>query len=214
MGASVKRKEDPAFLRGEGRYVDDIRLPGMLHAAFVRSIYAHARIGRIDKAAALAVPGVYAVIVFADLPESVRRQTLPLLVPNPAIRQARMPYALVRDEACYVGEPIACVVADSRYLAEDAAQRVEVEYEPLPAASDCRDAFEAGAPLAHAGSESNVAARFPVRAGDADRAFAGAAHVFRERIHQHRGGPFFMECRGAVAQHEAAADAYVLHVSS
>ncbi|MGH8642083.1 MAG: hypothetical protein ACRET6_10250, partial [Burkholderiales bacterium] len=78
QGRSVSRLEDTALLRGEGRFVDDIRLPGMLHAAFVRSPHAHARIGKIDKAAALAVPGVHAVLTFADLPESVRRQTLPL----------------------------------------------------------------------------------------------------------------------------------------
>src|SRR5258706_13949942 len=92
FGASVKRKEDPALLRGEGRYVDDIHLPGMLHAAFVRSPYAHAKVGRIDKSAALALAGVHAVIVYADLPESVRRQTLPLLVPHPAPRDPPMPY--------------------------------------------------------------------------------------------------------------------------
>jgi len=131
FGASVKRKEDPAFLQGKGRYIDDIHLPGMLHAAFVRSPYAHAKVGRIDKDAALTMPGVHAVLTFADLPEPVRRQTLPLLVPHPALRQPFMPHALVKDEACYVGEPVACVIADSRYLAEDAADRVEVEYEPV-----------------------------------------------------------------------------------
>ena len=214
FGASVKRKEDPAMLRGEGQYVDDIHLAGMLHAAFVRSPYAHARVGKIDKSAALAVAGVHAVIVFADLPDPVRAQTLPLLVPHPALKQPRMPYALVKDEACYAGEPVACVIADSRYIAEDAAQLVDVEYEPLPAVNDCRAAIEDGAPVAHAGADSNVAARFPVKVGDADRAFSGAAHVFREKIYQHRGGPFFMECRGAVAQFEAATQSYTLHVSS
>src|SRR5262245_53427215 len=111
--ASGARKEDPALLRGEGQFVDDIHLPGMLHAAFVRSPHAHARVRRIDKSAALALPGVHAVLTFEDLPESVRRQTLPLLVPHPAIRQARMPYALAKDEVCYAGEPVACVIAQS-----------------------------------------------------------------------------------------------------
>ncbi|HET7157535.1 MAG TPA: dehydrogenase, partial [Burkholderiales bacterium] len=180
FGASAKRKEDPALLRGEGRFVDDIHIPGILHAAFVRSPYAHARIGRIDKSAALAVPGVHAVLVFEDLPESVRRQTLPLLVPNPALKQPFMPYALVKDEACYAGEPIACIVAESRYIAEDAAQLLEVDYDPLPAVDDCRAALQADSALAHAGGDTNVAARFPVKVGDTDRAFAGARHVFRE----------------------------------
>ena len=214
FGESVKRKEDPALLRGEGQYVDDIHLPGTLHAAFVRSPHAHARVGRIDKSAALAVAGVHAVIVFADLPESVRGQTLPLLVPHPSIKQPSMPYALVKDEACYAGEPVACVIADSRYIAEDAAQLIEVDYEPLPAVNDCRAALEKNAPLAHAGADSNVAARFPVKVGDADRAFGGAAHVFREKLYQHRGGPFFMECRGAVAHYEAPMQSYTLYISS
>jgi len=214
FGASVPRKEDPALLRGEGQFVDDIHLPGMLHAAFVRSPHAHARVGRIDKSAALAVTGVHAVLAYADLPESVRRQTLPLLVPHPAIRLARMPYALAKDEVCYAGEPVACVIAESRYIAEDAADRVEVEYEALPAVSDCRAALEPGAPLAHAGTGSNVAARFPVRVGDADRAFAGAAHIFREKLYQHRGGPFSIECRGVVARYERETQSYTLFVSS
>ncbi|OGA53818.1 MAG: dehydrogenase [Betaproteobacteria bacterium RIFCSPLOWO2_12_FULL_62_58] len=214
FGASVKRKEDPAFLRGQGQYVDDIKLPGMLHAAFVRSPYAHAKVGKIDKTAARALPGVRAVIAYADLPESVRRQTLPLLVPHPAIKQPCMPYALVKDEACYAGEPVACVIADSRYIAEDAAQLVEVDYEPLLAVNDCRAALEQGAPFAHAGSDSNVAARFPVKVGETDRAFGAAAHVFREKIYQHRGGAFFMECRGAVACYEAPTQSYTLFVSS
>lgn len=213
FGASVKRKEDPAFLRGEGQFVDDIHLPQMLHAAFVRSPYAHARVGEIDKTAALALPGVHAVITFADLPEEIRRQTLPLLVPHPAIKQPKLPYALAKDETCYAGEAVACVIADSRYIAEDAAQLVEVDYQPLPAVNDCRKALEPDAPMAHAGAESNIAARFPVKVGDADRAFTGAAHVFREKIYQHRGGPFFMECRGAIAQYDAHAGAYTLHVS-
>ena len=213
FGASVKRKEDPAFLRGEGQFVDDIHLPQMLHAAFVRSPYAHARVGEIDKTAALALPGVHAVITFADLPEEIRRQTLPLLVPHPAIKQPKLPYALAKDETCYAGEAVACVIADSRYIAEDAAQLVEVDYQPLPAVNDCRKALEPDAPMAHAGTESNIAARFPVKVGDADRAFTGAAHVFREKIYQHRGGPFFMECRGAIAQYDAHGGAYTLHVS-
>jgi carbon-monoxide dehydrogenase large subunit len=180
----------------------------------VRSPYAHARVLRIDKRAALAIPGVHAILEFSDLPESVRRQPLPLLVPHPAIRQPFMPYALVKDEACYAGEPVACVVAESRYIAEDAAQLVEVEYEPLAAVNDCRAALEGDAPRAHSGGDSNVAARFPVKVGDADRAFAGAKHVFRERIFQHRGGPFFIECRGAVATFDTTTDALTLYVAS
>src|SRR5690349_6805000 len=104
FGASVKRKEDPALLTGQGRYVHDIHLPGLLEVAVLRSPHPHAGIGSIDKRRALALPGVHAVITYADLPESMRRQTVPLLVPNPAIKQPFMQYCLARDEVCFVGE--------------------------------------------------------------------------------------------------------------
>jgi carbon-monoxide dehydrogenase large subunit len=214
FGASVKRKEDPAFLTGKGRFIDDIHLPDMLHAAFVRSPYAHARLGAIDAAAALAVPGVHAVLGFADLPAPLRENALPLFVPNPVIKQLYMPFSLAKDEVCYAGEPVAVVIADSRYIAEDAAGLVAVEYEALPAVSDCLAAIEPGAPLAHLGSSSNVAARVPISHGDVDAAFASAAHVFRESLYQHRGGPFAMECRGLIASHDAATDILTVHLSS
>src|SRR3984893_9218959 len=117
FGASIKRKEDAALLRGLGRYVDDIKLPGMLHAVVLRSLHAHAGICGIAKRAELALQCVHAVFTFADLPPSMQRQTVPLLVPSPAIKQATMPYCLAKDEACFVGEPVAIVVAASRSLA-------------------------------------------------------------------------------------------------
>src|SRR5882757_8871709 len=184
FGASIKRKEDPALLTGRGRYVDDIKLPGMLHAVVLRSPHAHAGIRGIDKHAALALPGVHAVFTFADLPPLMQRQTVPLLVPSPAIKQAYMPYCLAKDEACFVGEPVAIVVADSRYLAEDAAALVAVDFEPLPAASDCAAALAGGAPLAHRHSPDNLAAFIPISVGNTDAAFAEAAHIFREKIFQ------------------------------
>src|SRR5204862_8030106 len=134
FGASVKRKEDPDLLTGRGRYVDDIALAGMLQAVVLRSPHAHAPLRGLAKRAALALAGVHAVVTYADLPEPMQRQTVPLLVPSPAIKQVFMPYCLAKDEACFVGEPVAIVVADSRYLAEDAATVVGVDYEPLPAA--------------------------------------------------------------------------------
>jgi len=214
FGQSVKRKEDPAFLKGEGRYIDDIQMPGMLHAAFARSSHAHAKILSVDKSAALAVPGVHAVLVYDDLPDVVKAQTLPLLVPHPSIKVTQLPYTLVKDEACYVGEPIACVIAENRYIAEDAAQLIEIEYEPLPVASDCLKALEDASSLAHSDMTNNIAAYFEVKSGDTEKAFATPKHVFKEKLFQHRGGPFFMECRGAVAQYEKSGDTYTLHVSS
>src|ERR1700736_3224668 len=113
FGASIKRKEDPDLLTGAGRYVDDIKLPGMLHAVVLRSPHAHAGIRGIDKRVALA--GVHAVFGCADLPPSMQRQTVPLLVPSPAIKQPYMPYCLAKHEACFVGEPVARVVGERRY---------------------------------------------------------------------------------------------------
>ncbi|MCC6887579.1 MAG: xanthine dehydrogenase family protein molybdopterin-binding subunit [Hyphomicrobiales bacterium] len=214
FGASVKRKEDPAFLTGHGRYVDDIKLPGMLYAAVLRSPHGHAGIRGIDASAPLALPGVHAVLTHADLPEPMRRQTVPLLVPSPAIKQVFMPYCLAQDEVCFVGEPVALVVAETRYLAEDAAARVEVDYEVLSAVSDPARGLLPGAPLAHRASADNLAAFIPIKVGDTDAAFARAAHVFREKLFQHRGGPLFMECRGMIAVPDAVTDALTIYVAS
>ena len=213
FGAAVKRKEDPALLTGKGHFVDDLRLPGTLHAAFLRSAHAHAKIRGIDTSAALALPGVHLVLTHADLPEPVQKP-FSLLVPNPAISQLFMPNALAKEEVCYAGEPIAMVVADTRYIAEDAANLVDVDYEMLPAASDCLAAISPDAPVVHAGTQSNIAARVPFSHGDNDGAFAKAAHIFREQLKTHRGGPFFMECRGLVATHDPATDSLTVYVSS
>ena len=214
FGAAVKRKEDPALLAGRGRFIDDIRLPGTLHAAFVRSAYPHAMIRGIDTAAAKAHTGVHLVLTFADLPDELRQNALPLFVPSPAITQLHMPFALADREAVYAGEPLAVVVADSRQVAEDAAALVEVDYDPLPGVADCSAAMAPGSPRAHVDATSNIAARLPISIGDPDAAFAGAAHVVRERITIHRGGPFFMECRGLVASYDAVTDSYTVYISS
>jgi carbon-monoxide dehydrogenase large subunit len=214
FGAAVKRKEDPALLAGKGRFIDDVRLPGTLHAAFVRSAYPHAKIRGVRTEAARQIAGVHLVLAFADLPEPLRRNALPLFVPSPAITALYMPHALASTEAVYAGEPIAVVVADSRYIAEDAAAVVEVDYEPLPGVSNCAAAMEPGSPRAHLDAASNIAARVPITVGDTDAAFKAAAHVVRERIFIHRGGPFFLECRGLVASYDAITEAYTVYISS
>jgi carbon-monoxide dehydrogenase large subunit len=214
FGAAVKRKEDPALLAGRGRFIDDVRLPGTLHAAFVRSPHPHARIRGIDTAAAKRASGVHLVLTFADLPEPIRNNALPLFVPSPAITELHMPYSLAERETVYVGEPVAVVVAESRYLAEDAAALVEVDYEVLPGVTDCVAAIAPGSPLAHASAKSNIAARLPITVGDVDAAFAKAARVVAERIFIHRGGPFFIECRGLVASYDAITDSYTVYISS
>ena len=214
QGKSVARLEDPALLRGEGRYVDDIRLPGLLHAAFVRSPHAHAAIRGIDKSAALALPGVKAVLALEDLRPWLRNERLVVGLPSPTYRQERNRPALASGETVHVGEPVAIVVAADRYIAEDAVALVAVDYDPLPAAIDCRAALEPGAPTVHNGAPHNLLAEFAMGYGDVDRAFAGATHVFRESFWQHRGGSHSIECRGAVAIHDAIEDKLTLWCST
>ena len=214
FGASVKRKEDPAFLTGNGRFIDDIVLPDMAFVAFLRSPWGHARINGIDKEAARAHPGVLAVLSAEDMPESLRDRALPLFVPHAALTQPCMPYALAKDEVCYVGQTVALVVADSRAIAEDALTLIEADYDPLPAVADARRALEPDAPLSHVEFKTNIAGRMVSSVGDTDAAFANAAHVFREEIFQHRGGPFSIECRGAIAQYDHFTDNLTLYLSS
>jgi carbon-monoxide dehydrogenase large subunit len=205
FGARVKRLEDPALLAGRGRFVDDVKLRGMLHACFVRSPHAHARIVALDAKAATALPGVHAVIAADQLPVTMRAP-MPMLLPNPAIAAPRTQTVLARDEVCYVGQPVAVVVADTRYIAEDAAAALTVEYEVLGASADCRDAIKDGAARAHADLPSNIAAKFELAYGDIDAAFAGAVHIFEENLWQHRGGGMAIETRAVLASPDPATD--------
>ena len=206
LGARVKRLEDPSLLSGRGRFVDDVKVANALHACFVRSTYSHAKIKSIESAAALAMPGVHAVVTVKDLPEPMRSQPMAMLLPNPAISEVCTQYVLARDEVFYVGQAIAVVVADTRYLAEDAAAAVVVQYDALPAVGDCRDGVAENAPRAHSTLNTNVAANFRLAYGDIDAAFAGAAHVYEEEIWQHRGGGMAMETRAVLASHDPASD--------
>ena len=206
FGARVTRLEDPALLTGRGRFVDDVKLPGTLHACFVRSPHAHAKFTAIDASAALALPGVHAVMTADDLPASMRDVRIPMMLPvagNPALRTQ---HCLARGEVNYAGQAIAVVIADSRYIAEDAANLVMIDYDALPAASDARDAIALGAPPVHSDLPSNVALVVPTTYGDLDAAFAKAAHVFEEEIWAHRGGGMAMETRAVLASYEPATD--------
>jgi carbon-monoxide dehydrogenase large subunit len=200
FGARVTRFEDPALLSGRGRFVDDIVPPGALHACFVRSPLAHARIRAIQTDAALAMPGVHAVLTAADLPAPMNRERIPNLMPNPAIRIMRTQHALAVEEVCFVGEAVAMVIADDRYLAEDAAALVEVDYEALPVAEDPRDSIKPGASPAHSDLPDNIACDLTMGHGDIDAAFAAAAHVIEETFWMHRGSGMPMETRAVVAQ--------------
>ncbi len=202
IGARVLRLEDEALLRGQGRYVDDIRMPGLLHAAFVRSPHGHAVVRGIDAAAALAMPGVHAVYTAREFASHLKVDRLVVGLPSSHYRQDMNRPVLAADEVVHVGEPVAIVLADSRYLAEDALNAVEVDYDPLPAVSDCRDALAPGAPTAHRESPHNVLAEFDMAYGDADAAIERAPRRLRESFWQHRGGSHSIECRGCVAHHD------------
>ena len=206
FGARVQRLEDPALLTGKGRFVDDLAPRGTLEAMFVRSPFAHARVRSIDVAAALASPGVVAVLTSQDMPEPARSERMPMLVPNAAIKALRTQHCLAVDEVCFVGQTVAVVIADTRYMAEDAAALVIVDYDVLPAISDLDAALTPGAALAHADLDSNLASAFQMQFGDVDTAFANAAHTFDEHIFQHRGGGMAMETRAVLASYDAPAD--------
>jgi aerobic carbon-monoxide dehydrogenase large subunit len=196
FGTSVRRKEDPRLLTGRGKYAADFRLPGMLHAAVVRSPHAHARLGNLRTKAALGLHGVVAVITGEDLGAIGR---IPVrLGPRPSIVACLQP-PLARDKVRYVGEPVAFVIAGSRYVAEDALDLVEVDYDPLPPVSDARRALERDAPVLHEVIDGNEVALLQTQKGDGVAAMATAHTRVKERfaVQRHTGVP--METRGLTA---------------
>ena len=199
IGKRLPRLEDRDLLRGKARFVDDIHIEGLLHAVFVRSSHAHAKIISIGKDAALAAPGVRAVLTADDIARHVTTDRLVVALPDRVYKQQRDRPILARNETVHVGEPVAVVIADKPYLAEDAAALVEIDYEPLAAVTDCHAALASDAARAHADASTNLLAEFSSAYGDVDSAFAAAAHVFKASIQQHRGCAHSIECRGAVA---------------
>ena len=196
----VRRNEDPRLLRGLGSYVDDIDPPGVLHAAILRSPYGHARIAHIDASAARAYPGVRAVYTAADLGDF--NQPAPLVIPHPSLTHGRTQRPLATDKVCYIGEAVAMVVADDRYIAEDAVGLIEVEWQPLPAMVDFRVADQPGQPLVHDDVPGNVAAHLVQVVGDPESAFHEAAHVFEEQLFVERSCGSPIEARGVVAVYD------------
>ena len=199
IGQRVKRKEDPRFLRGEGNYVDDIQLHGMAHAALLRSPHAHARIRAVNTREALRIPGVLSVITFQDIshlakPIPMRLEVHPSFVPY-------LQYPLAKETVRYVGEPVAVVVADSRYVAEDALECIQTDYEPLPAVVNTRSAVKADAVRIHEQTAGNLAGCGVVDLGDVAGAFRRAELSFSEQftIQRHTGMP--METRGLIAEY-------------
>jgi carbon-monoxide dehydrogenase large subunit len=214
VGSRIARIEDEALLRGRGRFVDDIAVPGVLHAAFVRSPHPHAVIRTVEKSAALAVPGVHAVLTLDDLGSVLAKRRM-LRHSNSGTPLDRVwAFALADGEVSYVGEAVALVIADNRYLAEDAAALVAVDYELLPASADCRKAVETNAPPVRRELKSNVISNYRVSFGDADAAFASAAHVFQERFWQHRGAGHSIEGRGILVEYHTADGSLTVRAST
>ncbi len=214
FGQPTTRIEDRALLCGKAHFVADIRLPGMLHAAFVRSPHAHAKVVSVDKNRALALPGVVAVLTCDDLRAVTTNDRLVVALPDRTYMQQRDRCILVSDETVHVGEAIAMVVATDAYIAEDAAGLVEIEFELLKAVSDCRTALEHDAPRVHSDATDNLVAAFTTGYGDVDAAFAGAAHIVKETYWLHRGCGHAMECRGSVASHDPVDDKITLWSST
>jgi aerobic carbon-monoxide dehydrogenase large subunit len=210
----MPRQEDPALLTGRGRFVADIRFDGMLHAAFLRSPHAHANILSVDTEAARTLPGVHAVFTAPGLRRHVATNRLAVALPDKTYRQRRDRPILASGETVYVGEPLAMVVAESAYIAEDAAGLIDIEFEPLPAAIDCRDALKPDASVVHNDGADNLIAQFSSSYGDLDAAFFGAAHIVRESFRTHRGCAVFMEGRGCLASLKAADDQLTVWTST
>lgn len=207
FGAPVTRNEDPRLLAGQALFVDDVELPGLLHAAFYRSPYAHARIKHVDVTRALARPGVIAAYTAADLGDYW--QPGPLLVPPPPVPgivfNARTQVPLAKDKVRHAGEAIVLVIAESRYIAEDAMADIEVDFEPLPAVVDLEQALASDAALVHADVGSNVAAHVIQRKGEYAAAKQHAHLVLKRRFLYDHGASAPIETRGVVAHWDARA---------
>jgi aerobic carbon-monoxide dehydrogenase large subunit len=198
FGEPIPRREDPRLVAGSGRYLDDIDDPGQLAAAFVRSPHAHASIVDIDVTGALEVDGLVAVYTYEDLTGPLA-EPLPLLIPHPSLHAPRTGYPLARGRVRHVGEAVAMVVATDRYLAEDAVQRIRVDYQPLPPVVGL-DAAHAAEHLVHDDVPDNVSAHLVQEVGDAAAAIAAAPHRLHLDLHIERSASMPMEGRGVQAR--------------
>ncbi|MCH2513609.1 MAG: xanthine dehydrogenase family protein molybdopterin-binding subunit [Dehalococcoidia bacterium] len=205
VGQSVRRFEDHRLLTGQGSYVDDMKLPGLLNAVVLRSLHAHANIRSIDVSAANRVPGVVAVFTAADI------QDLAVEIPTRTntgadeFNPTRHPL-LASDKVCYVGQAVAVLIAEDIYTAADALDQIVVDYEILPALTDPYEALEPGAMIIHPDQGSNVSLRTVNGGGDLDGAFAQADHVVRQTYQVQRLAPAPMEPRGLIADYDSQAD--------
>ncbi|HEX2270524.1 MAG TPA: xanthine dehydrogenase family protein molybdopterin-binding subunit, partial [Pyrinomonadaceae bacterium] len=197
VGQRVKRTEDPRLIKGLAHYVDDIVLPGTLHVAFVRSVFAHAKITGIDTSAALATPGVVAVYTGADVNEKIGPVPCAGALPDLKVPDHRV---LAKDKVYFMGHPIAAVVATDRYVARDAADLVMVDYDELPVVTDVEEAAKGGT-IIHDGYADNIAYRLTSGEGDIDAAFSAADRTVKQRVLHRRLAPIAMEPRGVLARY-------------
>ncbi len=221
IGRSLTRREDRRLLTGRGQFIADFELPRMLHAVFVRSPLAHARIKAVDLTRAAAAPGVVYVLGGPDL-----AQLLPpvsdtqLVLPSKWTTQVQHKFInpqqplLAHDKVRHVGEAVAVVVAETRYAAEDAAQLVALDLDPLPAVLEPDAALSAGSPIIHDKFGTNLIGSFTIAKGDVERVMARAPHRLKRRFHHHRYAAMPMECRGVVGLHDARTDTVTIWSST
>lgn len=195
---AVRRREDPRLVTGTGRFIDDFRVPGCLHAVMLRSPHAHARVVGIDASAARRLAGVIGVFTAADLGEA--GAPIPIYAPHPALPVPCRLRPLAADRVRFVGEAVAVVIAEDPYRAYDALDLIRVEYAPLPAVVDVEAALASGAPVLHDEVGSNVVARWRQRVGDVEAALREADRVVRTRVRLARGGAHPLEPRGLIAR--------------
>ena len=204
-GQSLRRFEDHRLLTGQGSYVDDMKLPGLLHAVVLRSLHAHANIRSIDVTAASRMPGVIAVFTAADIQDLAVNMPTRTNIDDVDLSPPLHP-VLASDKVCYVGQAMAVVVAEDSYAAADALEQVLVDYEILPAVIDPYEAMEEGATVVHSDLGSNVSLRTVSAGGDLDAAFAQADHVVRQTYQVQRLAPAPMEPRGVIAEYQPGED--------
>jgi carbon-monoxide dehydrogenase large subunit len=208
VGQAMKRFEDPRLVTGNGVFVGDLTLPDMLHATVARSQHAHARLRRVDVAAARAVPGVVAVLTGVDIAGVLPGIPTRAMTGERAVDVLHAPEypLLAQDKVCYVGQPMAVVVAHDPYVARDAVELITVDYEPLVPVLDAAAAARDEAPVIHAAMGTNVAMRLRQRAGDLEGAWAQADHVIRQRYVVQRVVPAPLETRGVLARYQPQED--------
>src|SRR3954464_8997846 len=221
VGRSLRRREDQRLLTGRGQFIADLVLPRMLHAVFVRSPLAHARIRRVDLSRAAEAPGVVLALSGPDLAQ---------LVPPVAEGQIRVPSKwttviqhkflnpqqplLAHDKVRHVGEAVAIIVAETRYQAEDAAELVALDLEELPAVVDPEAALKPGTPIIHERYGTNLIGEFAIERGDVAGAFGRAPHRLKRRFYHHRYAAVPMECRGVLAEYDRRTDSATIWSST